>query len=422
MKIILSFITIIVLSSFPLYNDKKPFGLRQIFHLFCFLFFGVAGLVQHLNNDYLAPLYTDLEDADYFVANNVIILSILLFEVFYHFFSKRKEDCIYCNPKSHQLCAKTSRCVIFILCFIILKFYLNSFSIINIFLRGGDGTRLTLDKTTALLLRSINYIPLTIAYYYFLSRNKRPSLSVFFIIVLLFFCMPTSTDRLNILPLYLPLFALFFNSFKKYKYLPRTLFLFGATTVYPILGATRKIVSSDSTLSDIFVLRGLSETFATLNFDSYKTLVFVINKKIVLYGQQLLGCIFFMIPRSFWPNKPVGSGYYIAEKYDLGFGRFYNISMNYLGEGYINFGYFGIFIFVIALSIFCSKLDTIYWEDNNGDISRPFALYYWVTVGYLFFLLRGDMLSGTAFYCGIVTYVLIIEKNCFKWIDANQML
>lgn len=85
------------------------------------------------------------------------------------------------------------------------------------------------------------------------------------------------------------------------------------------------------------------------HFDSYQSILSVLNSEIITYGNQLLGVLLFWVPRSIWSNKPIGSGAFMAEITNLDFS---NISMNYFAEGYINFGVFGMFLFLLVWLIF----------------------------------------------------------------------
>lgn len=226
----------------------------------------------------------------------------------------------------------------------------------------------------------------------------------------LLFCSPTAVPRLKILPLYIPFIAIAFPFLLRKRFVFSFAIAIGTLMIFPLLWITRLSVESLSGYS----INGYGDFFSSMDFDTYKTLSYVVSQNIVTNGKQLLGCFFFWLPRNIWTTKPVGSGYFIAQKYDLGFGEFYNISMNYLGEGYINFGYIGIFVFVAALAYLSARFDNYFWIRAKGDFYNPISLYYFITVGYLFFLLRGDMLSGTAYYVGIIVYVFLVKRICFK--------
>ncbi|TAN12873.1 MAG: O-antigen polysaccharide polymerase Wzy [Chitinophagaceae bacterium] len=143
------------------------------------------------------------------------------------------------------------------------------------------------------------------------------------------------------------------------------------------------------------------------DFDAYSMFVNTIKYVHdfgVTFGLQLLGAIFFFVPRSIWPSKPVGSGALIAAKNGW---LFTNVSCPLIGESYINFGLIGIIIFAIIYGIITSTLDNIYWSLNKVNLYNYWSLVYPVLLGMFFFHLRGDMLSSTAYTVGILVVGVI---------------
>jgi hypothetical protein len=145
--------------------------------------------------------------------------------------------------------------------------------------------------------------------------------------------------------------------------------------------------------------------FLKADFDSYYNFAIIFSENIVTYGRQLLGVVFFWIPRSVWSNKPVGSGSYIADQ--LGF-EFSNISANFFAEGYINFGLIGILLFAIVLAVLTSFMDAKNFFDKSKSIF--FTMMYLLFIGLLFFILRGDLLSSFAYTIGYSTSVFIVTQ------------
>jgi len=94
----------------------------------------------------------------------------------------------------------------------------------------------------------------------------------------------------------------------------------------------------------------------------------------ITYGRQLVGALLFFVPRSIWPNKPVGSGHFVAENMLMTRYSFWftNISMPFPGEGYINFGILGIILFAFILALVSKITDN--WYQYNG-LRLFFSLY-----------------------------------------------
>ena len=91
------------------------------------------------------------------------------------------------------------------------------------------------------------------------------------------------------------------------------------------------------------------ELFNTGHFDGFQNFSFLLDEQMVTNGRQLLGSIFFFVPESIWSNKPWGTGTLLAEK--LGY-SFTNVDMSFFGEGYANFGYLGIALFLVVIVFF----------------------------------------------------------------------
>jgi hypothetical protein len=139
------------------------------------------------------------------------------------------------------------------------------------------------------------------------------------------------------------------------------------------------------------------------HYDSYQNFIYVVNQGIVTWGRQLIGVLFFWVPRALWPAKPVGSGHFIASEYNLSFS---NISMNLFGEGYINFGMLGILLFVFIVAYITKYLDQMYWIHRMSGFGKR---YYPFLLGLFFFMLRGDLMSSFAYTLGTVFAVIFVS-------------
>ncbi len=137
-----------------------------------------------------------------------------------------------------------------------------------------------------------------------------------------------------------------------------------------------------------------------------RTIIYV-NFHGITWGNQLLGSLLFFIPRKFWPQKPIGSGHTIAT--DLGW-DFTNVSCPYIGEGYINFGILGVILFAITLAVLTKFGDVAYKKSvySNSKEITIIELVYPFSIGFLFFILRGDLLSSLSYYIGFMVPVILL--------------
>ena len=212
---------------------------------------------------------------------------------------------------------------------------------------------------------------------------------------------PTGVARLYAAAVYIPV-VLFLLPFLKKRNNFVLLFCFGILVIFPLFNIFREYSAKVS-----FDISSSFSQFKDLHFDAYSMMMRVIKDDIVTYGNQLLGALLFWVPRSIWPSKPIGSGFFVAEQTNLSFN---NISMPFWGEGYINFGYFGVAIFAIVLAVFIARTDSKFWNITVKQGRNLDTILYYLLLGLLMFVLRGDMMSGTAYTCGIVCSYYFIKK------------
>jgi len=143
------------------------------------------------------------------------------------------------------------------------------------------------------------------------------------------------------------------------------------------------------------------------HFDAYQNFVRVVSENFVTNGLQFLGALLFFVPRSVWPEKPIGSGAQLAN--DLNY-EFANISMPYMAEGYVSFGVAGVILLMILMGFIVGYFDRIAWSVRHLNKSKHhvFIYYYFINFGMLFFMLRGDLMSSFAYTVGIsISFVIV---------------
>lgn len=77
-------------------------------------------------------------------------------------------------------------------------------------------------------------------------------------------------------------------------------------------------------------------------------------------------------------------------------------------EGYINFGVFGAIFFACILGIIMGKLDFSY--EHKTYKTKSFIIVYYILLGFIVFILRGDLLSSFAYLCGFLFGISLINK------------
>ena len=332
--------------------SKYPFSLNNIIHLFFLFFFGLAPALQFKQNIVFWGSINYLTPSDYIVGNCTLLIVLLLYNLGYSFF--KRKNLLDVNKTNQQKISKlpfkneVNKSILLIISVssFLLFAYSKSFDLLAILLRGGylevEETNPITNNSIALIINIfIRPMPLICLYIYkvFDKNKKIKFFEICLIALTLFSNAPTGMARFLAAALYIPILLVYFKPLSK-KLNFTILFCFGLLTVFPFLNQFRYIDQIDGEF-------GLNtEMFTSEGFDCYQNTINVIKHESITNGNQLAGVILFFVPRSFWPTKPIGSGAYFAEEKNYDFS---NISMSFFGEGYINAGFIGVFIFTVFM-------------------------------------------------------------------------
>ena len=399
-QVINTFFFIIVLSLFFLmFGDHNPFSLYKTFYLFTLIFFGITPWIHYTNSIIFWGGITFTKDM-YLLGNFLIIIILFGYHFLYHYsllFAtrlriKRKKTTNY----------KIDNTLLLVLsCFsFLLTLYFTDFNLPNLLFRSL-GEAGSIDVTTPVSLiftRFIRPIPVTVLLMYRFQKKRNKFVEFFLLIIALLSNFPFSNARFFIAALYIAILISYLPKIFSIKHFLTFTLLIGFLFIFPYLNQFRS-VSEFTNFSLTLSLR----MFNDAHFDSYQSLLRVIETNTITFGRQLVGVFLFFVPRSIWIEKPFGSGYLIAVENNF---FFRNISMNFFGEGFINFGFFGVLLFLIVISFITSYLDYKFWKYKNKNV-LIFTIYVY-SIGMFFFLLRGDLLSSFAYSIGLFLSPIII--------------
>ncbi len=97
----------------------------------------------------------------------------------------------------------------------------------------------------------------------------------------------------------------------------------------------------------------------------------------LLYGKGTLGDLIAYIPRQLLPfEKPYQSNYYFMEMFYPKILAIFSFEMSIFGEGYINFGVFGMCLTLFLFGIFVRVLNELFREARLLDNSKFYFLYF----------------------------------------------
>ncbi len=399
-------IFIILFSTFCIFRKRQPpFSLYKMFNLFNLFFFGFAPWLQFINKVTFWRLDT-IPTSLYQITNVIIIVLIIIFNSVYALsFTKNNRqiiDKIEVTQKSLTV-SKLNLIILLIVSVIafIFTFFMHDYNVMQLLLRGMEGANTKeIGITDQIANNFIRPMPMIIFIFYLMCR--KPNVIMAFILgaLAIITVPPTGVASLFAAATYIPLLLVTLPIMRKGEIFT-TCFILGLLIIFPFLNNFRHFNIDNEIGFEVNV-----DMFLEGHFDAYQNFASILGSETITYGQQLLGAIFFFVPRSIWPQKPVGSGYMIAqtENYSLE-----NISMPFLAEGYINFGIIGSIIFVIVLALFCKKLDMQYWYRSNYT-NLTFNIQYLFLCGLSFFILRGDMMNGIAYTTGIMISIYLVSK------------
>ena len=407
--ILFSFIPSLIIYLLYIYFSKKFFGIQIIFFLFSFLFFYLAPFYQITYNNF--PWFTSQ-----IITTELILVTnffIFLFNfLWFRLINKEARIILKINPvfknNFHYMFY-----TLFIFSIIAFVFILYLVGIENLFLRSTNNIEfinlaysLIVDKS----LRAFPFFLLLVQIIYYLINNKIYSIPIFCLSILMFFLLhfPTGLPRYQIASSYMALlvFPIIYKKISPYLFM--NLFLLVYISMFAFLGNIRYVVDEGFSFQILYESLDYTLDFFTANYDAYtmlsRTIYFVLNEGYD-FGSQLIGTIFFFIPRVFWPSKPIGSGHLIANYFNW---SFTNVSSPFPAEILINFGFTLYFPILFISFIFLNKIfnSTYYFEKHYINIKfLIFSLFF----GFLFFILRGDLLSSFAYFAGYSIPILITQ-------------
>ncbi|OWY14207.1 hypothetical protein B6V73_16555 [Thioclava sp. JM3] len=271
--------------------------------------------------------------------------------------------------------------------------YINNFNPRLLFFRGLLGeTREAVftSSSSALVFGMLTRLAPPFAFYFAATElHRHRFLQLFLFAVVLLAVFPTGVARYFVAYTYIPILMIMLPAMRRGTNFALTLLL-SLLVVFPFLDQFRYYSASEK-----ISLLPTETFFFAAHFDAYENFASAFEAHFISDGYQLLGALLFFVPRSFWPAKPVGSGFEMADR--LGY-IFNNISMPFLGEGYVNFGIVGVILFGLVIGYLMGRADrTLGPRANlNSRLNYQNTVYYFLFGG-VFFVFRGDLLSSFAY-------------------------
>lgn len=393
--------------------DNHDVSLNKTFCLFYYFFFSIAPISQFKKNLVFFVKNKFISDELYtkgaILLLGILIIYLLLYHLIYSYFNKIKLSSQTTKQGEFKLVnqkllvAISAISVVFYLYLIKFNWNLLIFRPFVFLLKNN--TNLGLIGYAILLV--VQIIPFVCLVRYKLRKPVNDKITYVLFFMMLLACFPTALSRSIVGMLYIPLFLLFMPILNKNKYYLK-MYLVGLLVVFPLFNNFRYLYEGNFHFN--------YDLFESAHFDAFQNFVFLLDENIITNGRQLLGSVFFFVQESQWNNRPMGTGTLLAETLAY---CYTNVDMPFFGEGYANFGYFGMFVFLILITFFNVFMDYRY---ARGMMSYFLKIFFYLFLGFEFYLLRGDLYSSVKIMTSFTLAIGIVESIFFmnkRWRVIN---
>lgn len=393
---------------FFLWKDRdKLFSLKAIFNIFYLFFFGLAPMIQFYNGANSFFKGRPILPHEYATVSMIFLGIVIAYNLLYYYFQNRKTPLleklkkVFENFKigNPQILLWVAIGIFFI------KISLHELNIINIFSRNNAESTITnpvlllaLKNTKTLLI----IFPITLFTYVLAGKLKvNKYWWGILAIISLVNAMPIGIPRALIAVVYLPIIVILFPKIFKVKYFT-LIFIFALSYFFPFFNQFRGGIHSFKDIDFSFETSHLNSG----HYDNFYNFALTFFDMPVTFGKQLLGVVLFFVPRFLWPEKPYGSGRFLAES--AGF-DWKNVSENFFAEGYINFGIFGIIVWVILYALTTMVIDR---KGKQSFIKNSaFKIFYLQMIFLSFYIMRGDLMSTFSMLFNFLLVNIFIIKT-----------
>lgn len=400
---IFSLIGILSLYGIFISVDQRSYSLNKTFCLFYYFFFSIAPAIQFKNKS--AFFITEYLSKEIYINAGFILFTVLIsyligYHLLFKFLNKLRNHFSYNKAVDfNKLNSKIILVVFYAMSIMSLLLYLFlikfdwSLLVFRPFLfRLKDNTHFGLIGYSLVLI--IQFIPVIVLMYYQFIYEKINRHTLIFLLIVLLISFPSALSRGLLAIIYIPIFILLIPTLRKgVNYV--LLFMGGVLVVFPIFNNFRYLKEG--------VFRLNYELFDSGHFDAFQNFALLIDEHIITHGKQLLGSLFFFVQESNWLNKAVGTGQLLGET--VGY-SYLNVSMPFFGEGFANWGYVGIAVFLIVLLLFNVIFDFYIKVSSHSKILN--SLFFFM-LGFEFYLLRGDLMSSLKIFTSIFIALVIVE-------------
>jgi len=378
-----------------------------IFYIFFFLIAPVMQITMRGTDILLSTV--PYEDTAIFKGNMILFLFLLVYMLWRLFLDRGTHFPKYL-PKDRVLDALSGQDpikLIFISVLIFIALFSYNLSSVTALLMEKLGEESSVSQMASLVLRkTIMVMPLIFLIFSFVRKNIPFRYGVIFLacFIVLFFKNPVVEHRNGFGLVYLVAFwAILANIFWSGERLVGLFsIVFGVAFPLAQAAAPHRFISEQFNFSDLFLT-----TYNSVNFDAWSNVIAgfsYVNDLGYTFGEQLMSSLFFWVPRSIWESKGVATGQMVGE-YLIDHHNHWmtNISWPLMAEGYIDFSFFGVIGYAVALAFLANRIDrAVVYAGPSVFFASVYAAFSFI------FLLRGPLLSSLAYTIGGIIGIFIM--------------
>ena len=397
--------------------NRRAFSISLVHWFFCLFFFFFAGLTQYVRD--IFPRKGLFSDQLILRTNLVLLAWTFLYSIGVYLagIMKKRKTCNLRGTGFSERAEESAsyygnRTVVLLTLSILILFWkIYSQGIANLFISARATSTYEISSNSSInvlvdkITMAISYFAVIFSFDYW--RKKKGCPLFFFASCLCLFVsfFPLVVSRNTVAGLYLGilLYIAFFILKKGRVFF--VLYLFSFVIMFPLLNSFRYGNLTSVSLGESFstLLQNFNNEWLSSDYDAYSMLLTTmryIGENGITFGRQLLGVIFFWVPRTVWAGKPIASGEFLGSFYQW---DFVNVSEPLVAEILINFGLIGIVVLSPFVGYFVERIDSAFWSKlgNKCKKNRVHVLYTFI-VAYVLFVFRGALLSSFAYLCAVV--------------------
>ncbi|MFC5405024.1 hypothetical protein [Cohnella soli] len=390
----------------------KTLNLDTIIWIFVYMFFFIAPVIQ-LQAGPLFPNTMPIEPGDVIRAGIVVFVWNVVYMLFrsLHRPSARRENAI--GGSGLEIIGSRVRVLYFALSCGIFAMTIALFKL-NYFFGAAEFGAVFANKSL-LLLVNISFQGIVFANWLFAFDDRRRYRSLvarmkllLASVILLNQLSPFNTSRFYIgFCVILVVYLFYFPRLKPSQFI--WIMFTGLLFIFPFLNMFRYGFGGYEMPTAYHLM---FDQLTELHFDAFSNLAATMRFTDLhgySYGYQMLGVLFFFVPRDIWSGKPLSSGEaigdFISGNYTLNFN---NLSNPLPSEFMINFGWVGVAAGALLMALFVNRL-----ESSVGKNRYTHALI----AGFLFILLRGDLMNAFAYCFGTYCVMVLLPTGLSRFLD-----